>query len=69
MRSKGRIAAQPTTLIGLHENAFPIAKVAVIRAVFGKMNENHVIENCNRPGPIADQCAALAMMKKKIASL
>jgi hypothetical protein len=56
-------------LIALQENALPMANVAVIRAVFGKTNENHVIEKTIRPEPIADQCAALAMMKKKIANL
>lgn len=56
-------------LIALQENAFPMANVAVINAVFGNTNENQVIENTIRPGPIADQCAALAIMKKNIASL
>lgn len=56
-------------LMGLQENALPIANVAVIRAVLGKMNENQVIEKTIRPCPMADQCAALAMMKKNIANL
>lgn len=56
-------------LIALQEKAFPIAKVAVINAVFGKTNENHAIEKTIFPGPIADQCAKLAMKKKKSASL
>jgi hypothetical protein len=56
-------------LIALQEKAFPMANVAVIRAVFGNTNENHVIEKTIRPGPIADQWAALAIMKKKMAKL
>lgn len=55
--------------IALHEKAFPIAKVAVISAVFGNTNENHAMEKTIRPGPMADQCAKLAMKKKNIASL
>jgi hypothetical protein len=69
MSIKGMMATQPTMLIALQENALPMANVAVTRAVFGKTNENQVIENTIRPGPIADQWAALAMMKKKIANL
>lgn len=56
-------------LIGLQEKALPMAKVAVIKAVLGKINENQVMEKTIRPWPMADQCAALAMMKKKIANL
>ena len=56
-------------LIALQENALPIAKVAVINAVFGNTNENQVIEKTILPGPMADQCAALAIMKKKMANL
>jgi hypothetical protein len=69
MSINGRIATHPMILISLHEKALPIANVAVIKAVFGNTNENQVIEKTIRPGPIADQCAALAMMKKKIANL
>lgn len=69
MRSSGKTATQPTIFIALHENALPIANVAVINAVFGKINENQVIEKSIRPGPMTDQWAALAMIKKKIASL
>jgi hypothetical protein len=53
----------------LQENALPIAKVAVIKAVLGKTNENQVIEKTMRPCPIADQWAALAIMKKNMANL
>ena len=59
----------PRISIGRQENVFPIAKVAVIRAVLGKTNENQVIENTIRRGPIADQCAKLAIKKKNRASL
>lgn len=45
----------PTIKMGLQENAFPIAKVAVISAVLGNMNENHPIVKTIRPGPIVDQ--------------
>lgn len=55
--------------IALQEKAFPIAKVAVISAVFGNTNENHAIEKTIRPGPMADQCAKLAIKKKNIANL
>jgi hypothetical protein len=63
------MATQPTMLIGLQENASPMANVAVINAVLGKMNENQVMEKSIRLGPMADQWAALAMMKKNIANL
>lgn len=46
-----------------------MAKVAVIRAVFGKTNENHPIEKIIRPGPIAETWAKVAIQKKNIASL
>ena len=59
----------PTISIGLLENAFPIAKVAVISAVLGNINENHPIVKTIRPGPIVDQCAKLATKKKNMASL
>lgn len=55
--------------IALQENACPMANVAVIKAVLGKTNENQVMEKTILPGPIADQWAALAMMKKKTANL
>jgi len=60
---------QPIILIGSQENALPIAKVAVVSAVFGNTNENHAIEKIIRPGPIVDRCAKVAMKKKKIANL
>lgn len=55
--------------MGLQENAFPIAKVAEVSAVFGNTKENQPIVNIIRPDPIADQWAKLAMKKKKIARL
>jgi hypothetical protein len=69
IRSSGITIAVPTIRIGRHENACPIANVAVTSAVLGKTNENQVIENTSRPGPIVDQCAKLAMKKKKSARL
>jgi hypothetical protein len=53
--TRGKIMAQPMIRIGLHEKAFPIANVAVIKAVLGKTNENHAIEKFIRPGPMVDQ--------------
>lgn len=44
--------AHPTIEMGLHEKAFPMAKVAVTSAVLGNTNENHDIENTKRPGPM-----------------
>jgi hypothetical protein len=52
---RGKIMAQPMIRIGLHEKAFPMANVAVIKAVLGKTNENHAIEKLIRPGPMVDQ--------------
>lgn len=60
---------QPIILMGSQENALPIAKVAVISAVFGNTNENHPMEKIILPGPMADRCAKVAMKKKNIASL
>lgn len=56
-------------LIALDENAWPMANVAVIKAVFGNINENQVIEKSILPGPIADKWAAPAIIKKNIAKL
>lgn len=56
-------------LMGLHENAWPMANVAVIKAVLGKINENQVIEKTILPGPIADKWAALAMINQNRANL
>ena len=69
IRISGKIITHPTIRIGLHENASPMAKVAVTSAVFGNTKENHAIVKIIRPGPIVDKCAKLAIMKKKIASL
>lgn len=55
--------------MGVLEKAFPIAKVAVTKAVFGNTNENQVIEKIIRPGPMAERLAKVAMKKKKMASL
>jgi hypothetical protein len=52
---RGTTIAHPTIRIGLQENAWPMANVAVISAVFGKINENHPMEKTIRPGPIVDQ--------------
>lgn len=69
MKMRGKIMTHPTTWIGWHAKALPMAKVAVIKAVLGKTNEYQPMENTNRPGPITDKWAKLAMKKKKIASL
>ena len=61
--------AQPMIKIGLQANALPMANVDVIKAVFGKTNENHAIVKTIRPGPMADKCAKLAMKKKNSARL
>jgi hypothetical protein len=66
---RGKIMAQPMIRIGLHEKAFPMANVAVIRAVLGKTNENHAIEKFILPGPMVDQWAKVAIKKKNIARL
>lgn len=55
--------------MGLQENAFPIANVDVINAVFGNTKENQAIVKTIRPGPMADKWAKLAMMKKNTARL
>lgn len=69
IKTRGKIMTHPTIRIGLLENAFPIAKVAVISAVLGNINENHPIVKTIRPGPIVDQCAKLATKKKNMAKL
>ena len=69
IRISGKTITHPTIRIGLHENALPMAKVAVTSAVLGKTNENHPIVKIIRPGPINDKCAKLAIKKKKSASL
>jgi hypothetical protein len=56
-------------LIALHEKAFPMANVAVIRAVFGNTKEYHVMEKIKLPRLAAEQCAKTAIKKKKMASL
>jgi hypothetical protein len=55
IKARGNTIAHPTMLIALDEKDFPIANVAVTKAVFGKMKENQFIENDNRPGPTTDQ--------------
>lgn len=69
IKISGKTITHPTISMGLQENALPIAKVAVIKAVLGKTKENQVIEKTIRPAPMAVQCAAVAMMKKKMANL
>jgi hypothetical protein len=63
------VMTQPMISIGLQENAFPMAKVAVIKAVFGKTKEYQVIEKTNRSFPTMERWAKTAMRKKKIARL
>lgn len=61
--------ASPRISIGLHKNTLPMANVAVIKAVFGKTNENQVIEKTIRPPCMTGgRCAEAAMKKKKIAN-
>lgn len=55
--------------MALLSKAFPIAKVEITNAVFGKIKENQVMEKTNRPRLMADQCAKTAIKKKKTASL
>ena len=63
------VIVRPSISIGLHENTLPMANVAVIKAVFGKTNENQVIEKTIRPPCMTGgRCAEAAMKKKKIAS-
>ena len=55
IKMRGNTITHPTIKIGLHENALPIAKVAVTSAVLGNTKENQAMENLIRPCPIVDQ--------------
>ncbi|KAL8992726.1 MAG: hypothetical protein Q9188_007511 [Gyalolechia gomerana] len=56
--SRKTVMTHPVIWIPLDWNAFPTANVAVIKAVFGKMNENHGIPKVKPPcGRTHDQCA------------
>ena len=55
--------------ITLHEKAFPMANVAVIRAVFGNTKEYHAMEKVMLPRLATEQWAKTAIKKKKMASL
>lgn len=63
------VITQPMISMGLQEKASPIAKVAVMSAVLGKMKEYQVMENMNPSFPTTERCANTAMKKKKIARL
>ena len=69
MRIKTHVATQPRTWIVYDSNAFPIANVAVTKAVFGKTNEYHVMAKVNFPLSMHDQCAPTEAMKNQMASL
>lgn len=66
---RGNIMTQPIISIGLQVNAFPIANVAVVNAVFGNTNEYQPIVKIIRPCLIAGKWAKAAMKKKKSARL
>ena len=47
-----QVRTQPIQLMAEESKALPIANVAVISAVFGKMKENQVMANSRPPCPI-----------------
>lgn len=55
--------------MGLQEKALPTEKVAVMRAVFGKTKENHVMEKSIPSFPQAARLAVHAIKKNQIANL
>ncbi|KAL9017529.1 MAG: hypothetical protein Q9185_005152 [Variospora sp. 1 TL-2023] len=63
------VITQPTIWSPRDRNALPTAKVAVIKAVLGKMKENQFIPNANPPSCRAqDQCAPTETKKNHMAS-
>lgn len=63
------VNTHPKIWMALDPNALPTAKVAVIRAVFGKMNEYQVMSNVIPPLRTHDQWAPIDIRKNQYASL